>query len=158
MQGDALQLLDHEESVLVLQGVAAADGCLAHSQLLLVEAGVGGVEEAVGVACLRDGAAFLHARHVLGVLRVHRPFVDAHYGVAGIVLFWLNAHPRPVPRVARVACHHRAIHRCLLAHHDACAGISLCLCLDAEAAHAQEGGSKNNMVSHCFRIFFPSFI
>ena len=83
-QCHARQFLYHKQSRFVLQGVASAVGRLADTQLVLVQTGIGGVEVAVGVACLRYLSALLHSRSVGGVLRV-------------IVLGWYDAHPRAIP-------------------------------------------------------------
>ena len=66
LECDACQLFDHEHASLVLQGIASRNGGLAHGQLLLVKAGIGGVEEAVGVAHLGYGVGIDHAVEILG--------------------------------------------------------------------------------------------
>ena len=155
LQCDTLKLFDEEESLGVLQRVATADGSLAHGQLLLVEAGVSRVEESVGVPRLRNRAAFLHARHVFGVFGVHQSLIDAHDGVARIVLRGLDAHPGSVPGITRMARHNGAVDGCFLAHHDAGAGVSFCLCR-AETSPAEQ--CQKCKISHYINVYFTTTV
>ena len=124
LQGDALKFLNHEESLLVSQSVATANGCFAHCQLLFVQARISCIEETISMSGLRNSSSYLDSCHVVSMFGVHQTFVDVHDGVARVVLCGFDAHPCPVPRVASVARHDRAVNRGILAHHNAGTGIS----------------------------------
>ena len=55
LQCHALQFLDEVHACGVAQGVGSAKGALADGELMLVEAGVGGVEVGIGVCHFRNG-------------------------------------------------------------------------------------------------------
>ena len=118
LQGYALEFLDVEHARLVAQRVATANGGLAHRHLLLVHAGIGGVEVAVGVAHLGNGALNIHLGAVACALGVHAALVDGGHRVALVVACRCHGHPGAVPRVAGVRRHHRAVGAGVLAHHD----------------------------------------
>ncbi len=120
---DSLQLLNHKHSVFIHHCVEAGVGGLADSKLLLVEAGIGRVEEAVGVACLRNLTRLLHAVEATGIFGVHSSAVDAHHRVSRIILGSHRLHPRAIFRIASVARHNGSVGRCLAAHHDARASV-----------------------------------
>ena len=123
LQGDAGEFLDHEDALLVAQGVAATDGGLAHGKLLLVEAGIGGVEEAIGVSRLWDGARLDHASDISGRAGVEAVTIDGGDRVALIVAGGGHGHPGAVTGIAGVGGDDRAVGTCLFAHHDAGAGF-----------------------------------
>ena len=119
LQGDALQLLNHEHSFGVLQLFAAGDSGLTHAQLLLVDTGVRGVEEGVGVAHLRNLSLHLHARAVGRKLGVHQAVVDGGDGVTLVIARLGYVDPGAVPAVAGVTGDDRAVSTGLTTYHDA---------------------------------------
>ena len=97
LQGHALKLLDHKHALVVAQGVAAAVGGLAHGKLALVQAGIGSVEEAERVPCLRNLARALRSVKAFGVFGMHASAIHAHHRVAWIIGRRHLAHPGAVP-------------------------------------------------------------
>ena len=127
LQGNAFQLFNHEHALGILQLLAAADGGLADAQLPLVDAGVGGVEEGIGVTRLRNLSLDRHARLVGHELGVHTAVVDGCHRVALVGGGGYHVDPRAIPAVARMAGDDRSVGAGFLAHHDAGAALRIFL-------------------------------
>ena len=157
LQGDACQFLNHEDAGLVLQCVASTDGCFAHGQLFLVEAGIGGVEETVGVAHLGDGARLRHARHVGRGIGMEAVAINGGDRVTVIVACGSHRHPRAVTRVTGVGGDDRAVGRGEFADHDAGARLGHALGILGVAVHTEshhQDGKKDRL----FHIFSCKFL
>ena len=97
LQRYTCQFLYHEHTSLVLHSVTATIGGFANAQLMLIQARVGGIQEAVGVLSLRNGSLLLHIGSVIGMLGMHGSLIDAHDSIARIILSRNYVHPGAVP-------------------------------------------------------------
>lgn len=118
LQDDHLQLLDHEHAFLVHQLFPAGDGGLADTQLLLVEAGIGGVQELVSRAYLWNSAFQGHLRAVVRVLGMHAAGENLQGRVALVGRGGDNLHPGTIITVTSMTGDHGSVGRSLFADHD----------------------------------------
>ena len=151
LQGNAGQFLNHENTLLVSQRVSSRDGRLAHCELFLIQAGIGGIKETVGVAHLRDDSRLHHAGHVGGRCGVEAVAIDGSDRIAHIVAGWRHRHPRAVACVTGVGSDYRAIGARRLTHHDAGTRfrhmVQVVLSADVHTRRHQQG-------SHCQEDLF----
>ena len=118
MQGDSLKFLDHEHTFLVDKGFPAGDRCLADTQLLLVEAGIGGVEELIRRPRFGQRSFCDHPPGSLGVFGMHTSGIDRGCRIVIVRGGRYDIHPSAVIAIAGVASHHGAIRRGFFADHD----------------------------------------
>ena len=137
LQGNARQLLNHEDAILVAQGVTTRNGCLAHGQLLLVEAGIGGVEETVGVAHLGNHAQTRHVSAVFGRHGVETVLIDGGDRITFVITGRHHFHPGAVTCITGVGGDDRAIGTGPLAHHDAGTGFGHALSVLSVDCHGK---------------------
>ena len=123
LQGQALQFFDPEHAVAVDQVLVAVVGGLADGQLLLVHAGIGRVDEAVGLQGRRhDAPGLIDPARVPGFLLV-QDVEEIGLGLArrkGLARF--DGHVGAIIGIAAVRGHHRAVAGGLPAHHDGSTG------------------------------------
>ncbi len=125
LQGERLKLFDIEHAVGIHELLAAADRGLAHAQLLLVEAGVGGVDEIEGLAALGHGAFELHLVGAAGEIGMHPALIHVGRRIVAQIRAFHDIYPCAVVAVAGMAGDHRTVGRGLAAHHQARAAARL---------------------------------
>ena len=146
LQGNTLQFLDEKHGIRILQRIGAAESALSNGQLLLVEAGVRGVEVGVGVLHLADGAGHTNTS---GVARRH----GMHRALAHLVLLSflvvgrrLDGHPRAVAPVAGVRRDDTPVGTRPLTHHDG--GAALFVIYLRRCHQRQRNGQKYQYSFH----------
>ena len=102
LKGHAFQFFNGEPPGRVHEGVGAPEGGLSHGQLLLVEAGIGGVEISIGMRHLGDFTHKFHAGGVSPEFCVHRAPQDGMHRSGFMICGRFHLHPGAVTAVTGV--------------------------------------------------------
>ena len=110
LEHQPFDLLDHEHAFVIDKLLASTDGRLADGQPLLVQAGIGRVQELVGFRHLGDLARLEDALEVGRSLGVHLARVDLVHGLVRPLLMGHDVQPGPIGAVTCVAGDDRTVH------------------------------------------------